>query len=48
MSQPVAVVVMANETSDDDYIYVVDSGNSRIVVFTRDLEFVKHLNNEGN
>lgn len=47
MSQPVAVVVMANETSDDDYIYVVDSGNSRIVVFTRDLEFVKHLNNEG-
>ncbi|XP_008198605.2 tripartite motif-containing protein 2 isoform X3 [Tribolium castaneum] len=41
--QPVAVVV--DET--DQSVYVLDTGNSRIKVLNENLEFVKHITNEG-
>ncbi|XP_034946165.1 tripartite motif-containing protein 2-like [Chelonus insularis] len=40
--QPVAVAV-----DDDNMIYVVDSGNSRIKVLDSDMEFQRHIINEG-
>lgn len=41
--QPVAVAV----DRDTEMIYVLDTGNSRIKVLNKDLEFVKHIDNEG-
>ncbi|XP_078053205.1 tripartite motif-containing protein 2 isoform X1 [Augochlora pura] len=40
--QPVAVAV-----DDDGMIYVLDTGNSRVKVLNCDLEFQRHLTNEG-
>ncbi|XP_015521414.2 tripartite motif-containing protein 2 isoform X2 [Neodiprion lecontei] len=40
--QPVAVAV-----DDDGTIYVVDTGNCRITVLNHDLEFQRHITNEG-
>ncbi|XP_049778139.1 tripartite motif-containing protein 2-like isoform X1 [Schistocerca cancellata] len=40
--QPVAIAV-----DDSGNVYVVDTGNSRIKVLTQDLEFVRHIENEG-
>ncbi|KAK7870558.1 hypothetical protein R5R35_009071 [Gryllus longicercus] len=40
--QPVAVAVDAAGT-----VYVVDTGNSRIKVLTAELQFVRHIENEG-
>ncbi|XP_015602366.1 tripartite motif-containing protein 2 isoform X1 [Cephus cinctus] len=40
--QPVAVAV-----DDDNMIYVVDTGNSRIKVLDDNLEFQRHITNEG-
>ncbi|XP_034177823.1 tripartite motif-containing protein 2 isoform X1 [Osmia lignaria lignaria] len=40
--QPVAVAV-----DDDGMIYILDTGNSRIKVLNCDLEFQRHINNEG-
>ncbi|XP_043282889.1 tripartite motif-containing protein 2-like isoform X3 [Venturia canescens] len=40
--QPVAVAV-----DDDALVYVVDTGNSRIKVLDENLEFQKHITNEG-
>ncbi|XP_057320988.1 tripartite motif-containing protein 2-like isoform X1 [Microplitis mediator] len=40
--QPVAVAV-----DDDGFIYIVDSGNSRIKVLDSNLEFQRHVTNEG-
>ncbi|XP_021918620.1 tripartite motif-containing protein 3-like isoform X4 [Zootermopsis nevadensis] len=42
--QPVAVAI---DEADGGTIYVVDTGNSRIKVLTPDLEFVRHIENEG-
>lgn len=41
--QPVAVAV----DDVDGNIYVLDTGNSRIKVLNSDMEFVKHITNEG-
>lgn len=41
--QPVAVAVDENDQS----VYVLDTGNSRIKVLNEELEFVKHITNEG-
>lgn len=41
--QPVAVAV----DESDDTIYVLDTGNSRIKVLNSDLEFIKHITNDG-
>lgn len=41
--QPVAIAV----DDDDGSIYVLDTGNSRIKVLNSDMEFVKHITNEG-
>lgn len=41
--QPVAVAI----DEIDKTVYVLDTGNSRIKVLTQDLEFIKHLTNEG-
>ncbi|KAL0267807.1 UNVERIFIED_CONTAM: hypothetical protein PYX00_009961 [Menopon gallinae] len=41
--QPVAVAI----DKETDHIYVVDTGNSRIKVLTKDLEFIRHIENEG-
>lgn len=41
--QPVAVAV----DEVDGSIYVLDTGNSRIKVLNSDMEFVKHITNEG-
>lgn len=41
--QPVAVAIDEN----DQTIYIVDTGNSRIKVLTADLLFVKHIINDG-
>lgn len=41
--QPVAVAV----DEIDGNIYVLDTGNSRIKVLNSDMEFVKHITNEG-
>lgn len=40
--QPVAIAV-----GEDDSVYIVDTGNSRIKVLNQDLEFVRHIENEG-
>ncbi|KOC65664.1 Tripartite motif-containing protein 2 [Habropoda laboriosa] len=40
--QPVAVAV-----DDDGMIYILDTGNSRIKVLNYDLEFQRHITNEG-
>ncbi|XP_069683722.1 tripartite motif-containing protein 3-like isoform X2 [Periplaneta americana] len=42
--QPVAIAV---DDADGGTVYVVDTGNSRIKVLTPDLEFVRHIENEG-
>ncbi|XP_072743379.1 tripartite motif-containing protein 2 isoform X1 [Anoplolepis gracilipes] len=39
--QPVSVAV------DEEMIYILDTGNSRIKVLNCDLEFQRHINNEG-
>ncbi|KAK9718052.1 NHL repeat [Popillia japonica] len=41
--QPVGVAI----DDVDQLVYVLDTGNSRIKVLTPDLEFVKHITNEG-
>ncbi|EEB19175.1 RING finger-containing protein, putative [Pediculus humanus corporis] len=41
--QPVAIAV----DKDTQYIYVVDTGNSRIKILNKDLEFIRHIYNEG-
>ena len=41
--QPVAVTV----DESDNSVYVLDTGNSRIKVLNEELEFVKHITNEG-
>lgn len=41
--QPVAIAV----DDVDQTVYVLDTGNSRIKVLSQDLEFVKHITNEG-
>lgn len=40
--QPVAVAI-----DDNEIIYIVDSGNSRIKVLDSNLEFIKHITNAG-
>lgn len=40
--QPVGVAV-----DDDRYVYILDTGNSRIKVLNSDLEFQRHITNEG-
>lgn len=40
--QPVAIAV-----DDDQTVYVVDTGNSRIKVLSPELEFVRHVTNDG-
>lgn len=41
--QPVSVAI----DDSDGSIYVLDTGNSRIKVLSGDLEFVRHITNEG-
>lgn len=41
--QPVGVAI----DESDGSVYVLDTGNSRIKVLDQDLEFVKHITNEG-
>ncbi|CAH0554867.1 unnamed protein product [Brassicogethes aeneus] len=41
--QPVAVAV----DEKDNSVYVLDTGNSRIKVLNEDMEFVKHITNDG-
>lgn len=41
--QPVAVAI----DDKDQTVYVLDTGNSRIKVLSKDFEFVKHVTNEG-
>lgn len=41
--QPVAVAI----DDTDRTVYVLDTGNSRIKVLNEDLEFIKHIANEG-
>lgn len=41
--QPVGVAI----DDTDQLIYVLDTGNSRIKVLTPELEFLKHITNDG-
>lgn len=41
--QPVAVAIDEN----DQNVYVLDTGNSRVKVLSADLEFIKHITNDG-
>ncbi|KAK6618438.1 hypothetical protein RUM43_013631 [Polyplax serrata] len=41
--QPVAIAI----DRDTEFVYVVDTGNSRIKKLNKDLEFVRHIENEG-